>query len=112
MNKRRDLRMIWNSNAVFGNSGYGVHQCDLLYRLLADGWPVAQIAFYGLEGYPIPLDGSFYKKEWEGLKLKIYPKMVDTWGSDAMVYHSLDYQANAVFTMQDIWPLDSNYLAK
>lgn len=93
--KDRRLRMIWNSNAVFVPSGYGVHQRDLLYRLLKEGWPTAQIAFTGLEGEKIVLND-----------LLIYPKMADTWGTDAMVFHSRHFQANVVFTMQDIWPLN------
>jgi glycosyltransferase involved in cell wall biosynthesis len=57
--------------------------------------------YYGLEGMPIEIDG-----------LKIYPRMGDTWGIDAMIHHSADFNADAVFTMMDIWVLDPVLLSK
>lgn len=108
---KRELRTIWNSNGVHTNSGYGVFQRDLLFRLAKDGWPVAQTAFWGLEGYPITQHGEdLIDDRFKDAKIKMYPKMADVWGADAMVYHSMDFKANAVFTMQDIWPLDVNAL--
>ncbi len=97
--KDRRLRMAWNSNSVFSYSGYGVEQRDLLYRFLADGWPVCQTAFFGLEGYPIELNG-----------LKIYPKMMDQWGTDALFYHGNHFKAHVRFTMQDVWSLNRDLL--
>ena len=73
----------------------------LLYRLLKDGWPVAQIAFTGLEGAPIVLDG-----------LTIYPRMGDIWGADAMVMHGRHFGAHVNFSMQDVWPLEPNQLSQ
>lgn len=99
--KDRRLRFLWNSNGVMVPSGYGIHQRDLLYRLLKDGWPVGQIAFTGLEGAKVELNG-----------LPVYPKMGDIWGADAMVMHGRHFQANAIFSMQDVWPLDPNWLAQ
>lgn len=104
--------MLWNSNGVFTNSGYAVFQRDLLYRLLEDGWPVAQVAFWGLEGYPIPLDGEFFEKRFKGLKLRLYPKIGEPFGSDAMYLHSKDYGANVVFSMQDVQNLNPEFLIK
>lgn len=95
----RRLRMIWNSNSIWSNSGYGIAQRDMLTRFVADGWPTAQIAFYGLEGSTMVLNG-----------LTVYPKMADTWGSDAMFFHSKHFGAKIVFTMQDIWPLQPQFL--
>jgi len=91
--------MIWNANSVFAPSGYGVHMRELLYAFIRDGWPTAQIAYYGLEGASLDLNG-----------LKIYPKMSDTWGTDAMIHHSKDYGANVVFTMMDVWVLNPQAL--
>ena len=104
MKKRRELRMLWNSNGYWTGSGYANFQRDLLSRLANDGWPIAQIAFWGLEGTPIHL--ADYPK------IKVYPKMQDGWGSDAMVQHGLDFKANAIFTMQDIWTLNPQELSK
>lgn len=99
--KDRRLRMIWNGNIVTCTSGYGVHMRELLFRFVKDGWPTAQIAYYGLEGMPIEING-----------LKIYPKMGDTWGADGMIYHANDFRADAVFTMMDVWVLNPELLAK
>ncbi len=97
--KDRRLRMIWNSNSVFATSGYGVHMRELLYAFLRDGWATAQIAYFGLEGASLELNG-----------LKIYPKMGDPWGADGMVHHSKDFGAHVVMTMMDVWVLDPNWL--
>lgn len=97
--KDRRLRFTWTSNSTFTPSGYGVHQKDLLYRLLKDGWPMAQITFTGLEAACITLDGLLH-----------YPKMVDPFGSDAMYYHSKHFNANVAFVMQDIWTLSPQFL--
>ena|SRR3990167_1816553 len=102
MKKRRELRTIHNSNGLWTNSGYAVFQQMLLSRLAKDGWSLAQIAFWGLEGSPV------YLKDYPNIK--IYPKMGDQWGADAMVAHGQDFKAHAVFTMQDIWVLDPNIL--
>jgi len=99
--KRRDLRILWSSNSPYSYSGYGTFTKSLLSRLVADGWPVAAIAFFGLEGHPIELDG-----------LKIYPKIADPYGGDALIAHGLDWKANVIFTMQDIPTLDPNHLGK
>lgn len=103
--KKRELKSLWNSNGTWTNSGYAVEMRDVLVRLAKDGWPIAQSAFWGLEGHPI-----------EGVKghegIKFYPKMGDAWGADAMYFHSQNFGAKAVFSMQDVWTLDANYLSK
>lgn len=99
MNKRRDLRIIWSSNSSFSYSGYGVFTKDIITRMVADGWPVAEIGWFGLQGHPIEHENH-----------KIYPAMRHVYGSDALVHHSRDFGANVIFAMQDIWALDPNDL--
>lgn len=101
MKKRRDLKLYWHSNGHWTYSGYGVFTRHLLFRMRDDGWPIAEGAFYGLEGVPTVIDG-----------IKVYPKMADVWGADMMVNHAANFGANVVFSMQDIWPLDPNWLSK
>ena len=98
-NKDRRLRIIWNSNGVNVPSGYGVFQRDLLYRLLKDGWIVAQSAFVGVEGAVTMLDG-----------LPVYPKMQDPFGSDAILAHTRHFKADVTFSMQDVWTLQGEAL--
>lgn len=98
-NKRRDLRITWNSNASWTNSGYASFTRDLLNRLTKDGWPIAEIAFYGLQGYNIDYNGR-----------KVYPQMADPYGGDAMSNHSVDFKANVVFAMQDLQTIHPSFL--
>lgn len=97
--KRRDLRIIWSSNGMWTGSGYGIYSGMLLKRLKEDGWPLAHIAWYGLEGHPIELNG-----------IKVYPKLEDVWGADALVSHSQHFGAHVAFTMQDVWALNPQHL--
>ena len=111
--KDRRLKVLFNSNAVHTNSGYAVEQRDLLFRLVRDGWNVAQIGFWGIEGYPVYLCGEdVIDERFKGLKLKVYPKMGDAWGADAMYHHAKDFEANVVSSMQDIWTLNPDFLQK
>lgn len=97
--KQKPLRLFFNSNAPYSNSGYGQQMAELLPRLVKAGYPTAISAFYGLEGGIIDLDG-----------IRIYPKIGDQWGSDAMVEHSRAFNADIVFSLQDLWVVDPNML--
>lgn len=99
--KDRRLRIMWSSNGHHTNSGYGVETQYLLTRMVKDGWTVGESAFYGLDSFPITLDG-----------IKMYPKMADVFGSDALFYHSNDFKADVSFSMQDAWTLDANFLSR
>lgn len=111
--KRRDLKILFSSNGVHTNSGYGTEMRDLLYRFLEDGWPVAMNSFWGVQGFPVTLHGEDLIKDtdrFKGLKLKCYPSMDNPWGSDGLLAHGQNYGANVVMTMQDVWTLDANHL--
>lgn len=97
--KQKSLRLFFNSNSPWSSSGYGQQIAEILPRLVKAGYPTAMSAFYGLEGGIIELDN-----------IRIYPKIGDQWGSDAMVEHSKAFKADVVFTLQDIWVLDPNML--
>ena len=111
--KRRDLRILWNTNALNSYSGYGVEAKDILFRLIKDGWPIAVSAFWGLQGGPshfiYPEDEN---PKLQGLKILQYPMLTDPHGSDGIYYHALDYHADVVFSMQDIWTLNPEFLSK
>jgi len=105
--KKRDLRILWSSNGFWVNSGYAVETKEILGRLLDDSWKVGHIAFYGLDSYPQYMDIPSPKG---GHKIKVYPKMSDPFGSDALLHFSQDFKADVVFTMQDIWTLNPQLL--
>ena len=111
--KRRDLKLLFNTNSPHSSSGYGIEMRDILYRLVADGWPIAISSFYGVEGGPAYIE---YPKnlnpKLEGLKIKHYPRMSEAWGSDGMLFHGRNFGANAIFSMQDIWTLDPQFLSQ
>ena len=113
MKKRRDLRLLFNTNAPHANSGYSIEMRDVLYRLVKDGWPIAISAFYGVQGGPTEIAyPSHLNPALKGLTIKHYPAMSEAWGSDGMFFHGRDFKADAVFSMQDIWTLDPNFLSK
>lgn len=95
------MRILFSSNAPYSTSGYAQQMHDLLPKIKALGHEVAISCFYGLEGGKISLDG-----------ITCYPKIADTWGSDAAVMHQQDFKADIVITFQDIWVMDVNNLRK
>jgi len=96
---KKKLRILFNSNAPWAPSGYGVQMADLLPRIRDLGYPLGIICFHGLESGKIILDG-----------VTCYPKIGDMWGADAMVNHAKDFKADVVISLQDIWTLDPNLL--
>lgn len=100
MAKKKDkMRIIVNTNAMWAPSGYAQQACELLPRIRDLGYPLAIINFYGLEGGIFEKDG-----------IKHYPKMHQQWGSDALVAHAQDFNADVTFTLQDIWVLQDDHL--
>ena len=113
-NKRRDLKILWQSNSPSANSGYSVFTRDLLFRLLKDGWKVGCSGMgAGVDAYPVIMHGEdLIDDRFKGLGLKVYPKMVEPYGSDSLVFHGIESKANVIFTMQDVWPLQPTELSK
>lgn len=112
--KRRNLRILWQANAPWANSGYSVFTRDLLFRLLKDGWQVACASMgAGNDADHVFMHGEDYIDDrFKNLVLDVYPKMVDPYGSDSLIHHTIDYKANVVFCMQDVWTLNPNELSK
>lgn len=98
---KKDLKILWSSNAMWSNSGYGQFTVDFLPRLKKEGWDVRSIAWAGLTGGSIEYKGIY-----------CYPQCGDVWGSDALVLHGRHFQADVSFTMQDVFTLDPNQLAQ
>lgn len=112
--KRRDLKIMWQSNSPHANSGYSVFSRDLLFRLLKDGWDVVCSGMgAGVDAYPVILHGEdLLDDRFKDLKLKLYPKMFDPYGSESLVFHGINFKANVIFDMQDVWPLNVQELSK
>lgn len=90
---------------------YAVFSRDLLFRLRKDGWDISMVGFFGNEGYYNYQDGGdLIDDRFSGVKLKVYPKMNDPYGSDALVEHATDFGAHVAFAMIDLWTLNPNML--
>lgn len=90
----KKLRIFINSNADWATSGYAMQLSEMLDAWQAEGYPIGVCAFHGLEGGIIEHKGRTY-----------YPKINHLYGSDALVHHARDFQADVCFTLQDIWVL-------
>ncbi len=91
----KQLRILINSNAQWAPSGYSNQIAELLPLVRDEGYPLAITNFFGLEGGKIMLDGILQ-----------YPKINHVYGSDALIHHARDFQADVAFTLQDIWVLN------
>lgn len=91
----RLLRCIWNSNGFHVPSGYGSQLAEII-PYFKEHTDVAVSSFYGIQGGAVNLDG-----------IPVYPQIDgDPFGSQAIMLHSRDFQADVIFTNQDLWPLD------
>jgi len=99
--KRRDMRILWQSNAPWVSSGYAVFTREILRLMRDDGWPIACVAFAGLESGLL---------DWEGIRC--YPKMGEAYGGDALYIHGKDWGAHVHFTMQDTPTLNPQFLSQ
>lgn len=97
----KKLRIIINSNAPYAMSGYANQMAELLPLIRDEGYPLACIDFFGLEGGKIVLDGILH-----------YPKINHVYGSDALIHHAKDFKADVVFALQDIWVLNPQDLVQ
>lgn len=92
------MRLLFSTNAPFAPSGYGNQMLDLMPHIKQEH-EVAISCFYGLEGGIVKLND-----------VVMYPKVGHPFGSEAMLFHSRDFSADYVFTLQDIWVLDPKHL--
>lgn len=95
----KKLRILINSNAPFATSGYSMQVADFTPRMKKEGYEVAVVCFYGLDGGEV---------DWNGIKL--LPKVDDQWGTDAVLYHSHDFKPDVTFSLQDIWVMNDQNL--
>ena len=92
-----NLRLLYSSNAIWSQSGYGVQGRSLLPRLAAlpefgGIQNIAMFAWYGMQGGMMDLSG-----------LRCYPAGVDPYGNDIIESHAKDFKANIVISLIDVW---------
>ena len=92
------IRIGWNSNAPFANTGYGTQTAQVTTRLKAQGHEVAVFNNYGLEGS---------NTDWNGIP--IYQRGADLYSNDVVPAHMFDWASrnpdapNILFTLYDVW---------
>lgn len=89
------MNILWESNAPWVGTGYGVQTRLILRELLAQGHKPTCFAFYGLNGGSVMYDG--------------YPCIpgsnYDEWGNDCIGIHTRRTQADVVVTLIDLFVL-------
>lgn len=86
------MRILWQSNAPWVSSGYGVQSRHFLPRIKALGHDVAIMANFGLEGGMLTWDG-----------MPVYPRRWDGYGQDIMCAHAQHFGADIILSLYDTW---------
>lgn len=95
VSEQKRLRLLWSSNAFWTTSGYANQTLEVVPRINAAGYPIANSNFFGQQGGKFVLNGILQ-----------YPVINHVYGSDAMVLHGRDFQADVVISLQDVWVLN------
>jgi glycosyltransferase involved in cell wall biosynthesis len=99
---KHKLKIMLSSNAPWSPSGYAQQAVQFLPLMAKEGYKTSCVAFYGLEGGNVNIEGVEY-----------YPKIPgDTWGDSAVVNHQKHFKPDVIFTLQDIWTLNPEHLKK
>ena len=91
----KGFKVLWWSNSPTAMTGYGAGTKHVVYPLNRH-YDVACLAYYGLEGSAITMNG-----------LKIFPKMYDQFGIDAADMICRNWKPDIMVTLFDIWIGDS-----
>lgn len=100
------LRILWQSNAPWCQTGYGVQANSLLPRMIdmkdcVD--EVAMFCYYGINGpitkQRVGLGTPTGRPRW----VDCYPPRSDMWGNDVIGDHAKDFKADVVISIVDIW---------
>lgn len=96
------MRILWQSNAPWCGTGYGVQTKLILRELMKRGHEVECFAFYGLHGGRVEYDGY-----------PVWPASdFDPWGNDVIRLHLKHSKADAVVTLLDPFVLDMGIWGK
>lgn len=85
-------RIMWVSNAMHSNTGYGIQSRLFVPRIKKLGYEMAVFGFYGVEGSLMNFNG-----------IPCYPKAVHPYGQDVVRAHAQHFQADYILTLMDTW---------
>jgi glycosyltransferase involved in cell wall biosynthesis len=89
------MKFTWLSNAFWWGSGYGVQTSLMLPRMKADGHDPALIAYCGLTGHSINMNG-----------IEVFPQAAHPYGQDICWEHTKRYGTNIMFSLTDAWIME------
>src|SRR5687767_2357869 len=96
------MRFLWQSNAPWVGSGYGVQTKLMLNALKRIGHEPVCFAFYGLNGGVVEYDGY-----------QVLPgSNFNDWGNDVISAHMKRAKAEAVITLIDIFVFEESIWSK
>lgn len=86
------MRILWVSNGLHVKTGYGVQSNLFVTRLQQAGHSMAVLAYYGLEGGVLNING-----------VPVFPKHQHPYGMDVVNPHAQNFQVDAILTLMDTW---------
>lgn len=95
--EERKLKILWQSNAPWAGSGYGVQTDIFTRKMLTEGHKVVVAAHYGLHGAILRPEEN----------LMLLPGGFHAYGDDLMAAHAKMHKPDIYICLQDIWPLSA-----
>jgi glycosyltransferase involved in cell wall biosynthesis len=90
------MRILWQSNSPWCNTGYGQQTHQITQRIRDLGYPIAIFPFYGHSGQTLM---------WEGMQM--FPcEPGQDWGQIRGKIYFDEWKADVLITLQDTWPLE------
>lgn len=93
------IRILWQSNSPWANTGYGVQTKLFAPRIDQLGYKTAIFAYYGLQGGMLHING-----------VPIYPGFFEAYGNDVMSAHAMNWRADVLMTLTDTWILETGMI--
>lgn len=90
--QNQKLRVLWWSNAVHTQTGYGVQTNNCVYRLAKQGYDIRVAANYGLEGAALGFNNVIQ-----------YPHLFSEFGEDTLKLAVDFWHPHVLVTLYDIW---------
>lgn len=86
------MKILWVSNGLHTNTGYGQSSRAVVPRLIKDGHEVAVLAYWGVQGEPIYVEDVLH-----------LPAGADSWGNDVIVPYFNQLGCDVVIVHRDNW---------
>lgn len=108
--EKKGIRLLYHANAPWAKTGYGIQSNSLLPRLAKHPNidEIALLAYYGIAGGVSEQEIGF-EVPVEHIKVKCFPARSDPWGNDVIQDHVTLFDADAVITLFDLWPLAPDF---